>query len=211
MVIALLLYSVGFAQIAQEDSFETELDSITTENQASEFVKQHKSLHGKFETFNRVKHHSRLANDLFNLNKGGKEVYESEIGKTYYKMIERKEVPHHRVSYIVLDGNKKSLAEISKLRKEIISKYHQGTSFEKLAKTYSMDINGLRGGDTGWFAHGEMAPEFENKIVNDHHKVGAIFTMDIPSRKWYYVILKTYGKKMIEEIKVLKIVEPISN
>jgi len=73
-----------------------------------------------------------------------------------------------------------------------------------------MDINGLRGGDTGWFDHGEMAPEFEDKIVNDHHKVGSIFMMDIPSRKWYYIILKTHGKKMIEEIKVLKIVEPIS-
>ena len=73
-----------------------------------------------------------------------------------------------------------------------------------------MDINNKRGGDSGWFSSGEMMPEFENEIISDQHTIGDIFTIDVTSRNSYYVVLKTYDKKMIEEIKVLKIVEPIS-
>ena len=62
----------------------------------------------------------------------------------------------------------------------------------------------------GWFAKGEMDPEFENQVVNSYHKVGDIFQVYIPSRESYYVVLKTFDSLMIEEIKVLKIVEPIS-
>jgi parvulin-like peptidyl-prolyl isomerase len=132
------------------------------------------------------------------------------LEKTYYKLIERTQVLHHRVSYIILDGEKKSLQEISTLRNDIISKYRQGVPFEDLAKRYSMDMNAKRGGDSGWLANGDMTPEFENQVANSHYKVGDIFTVDIPSRKWYYVVLKTYDNMMIEELNVLKIIEPIS-
>lgn len=202
----ILLFSIGFSQ----EQFETKLDSITTEAQASEFIEQHKSAQGKLIVFNKEKHNTRLANDLFELGKGGKKVYESELEKTYYKLIGSENVLHHRVSYIYLDGNKKSLQDISIIRNDIIYKYKKGISFEDLAKRFSMDINSKRGGDSGWFSRGEMTPEFEDQISSDHHNIGDIFTIDVPSKNSYYVVLKTYDKKMIEEIKVLKIVEPIS-
>ena len=202
----LLICTVAFAQ----EQIEMELDSIGTENQASEFIEHHKSMRGQLITFNKEKHKTRLAHDLFELGIGGKRMYETEIENTYYKLLEKTQVLHHRVSYIFFDGHKKSIQDIEKLRKDIISKFKQGKPFEDLAKQYSMDINGKRGGDTGWFAHGEMVPEFENQVANGHHKVGDIFTVDVPSRKWYYVVLKTYDKEMIDEIKVLKVVEPIS-
>lgn len=202
----ILIFYIGFAQ----EQIETELDSITTEVQASEFIDHHKSAQGKLIVFNKEKHNTRLANDLFELGKGGKKVYESELNKTYYKLIDSENVLHNRVSYIFLDGNKKSLQDISFIRNDIISKYKKGIAFEDLAKRYSMDINSKRGGDSGWFSIGEMEPEFENQIISDHHAIGDIFTVDVPSKNLYYVVLKTYDKKMIEEIKVLKIVEPIS-
>lgn len=205
-IISILLYLIGFSQ----DQYETKLDSITTEAQASEFIERHKSAQGKLIVFNKEKHNTRLANDLFELGKGGKKVYQSELNKTYYKLIDTENVLHYRVSYIFLDGNKKPLQDISIVRNDIISKYKKGISFKDLAKRYSMDINNKRGGDSGWFSSGEMMPEFENEIISDQHTIGDIFTIDVTSRNSYYVVLKTYDKKMIEEIKVLKIVEPIS-
>jgi parvulin-like peptidyl-prolyl isomerase len=204
----ILLCSLGYSQ--EDITFESELDSITNEVQATTYIEQHKALQGKIIIFNKEKHHSRLANDLFELGKGGKKMYENEIDKTYYKLIERFKVPHYRISYIVLDGNKKSMDEISKLRSDIKTKFQNGTPFEELAKQYSMDINAKRGGDSGWFAMGEMLPEFEGQIINNRHKIGDLFTFEIPSKNWFYVALKTYDKMMIEEIKVLKVVEPIS-
>ncbi|MGM5471378.1 peptidylprolyl isomerase [Flavobacteriaceae bacterium LMO-SS05] len=204
--ITIFMCSMGFSQ----ELLETDLDSVTTEAQASKFIELHQSAHLKLITFNKEKHHSRLANDLFTLKKGGKKLYETEQDKTYYKLIERTKVLHHRVNYIFFDGHKKSIGEISKLRNAILSKYKQGTPFENLAKQYSMDINGKRGGDSGWFAKGDVVPEFEEQVTHGRYKIGDIFTFDIPSRKWYYVILKTYDSMMIEEIKVLKLVEPIS-
>lgn len=201
-----LLCFVGYTQ----DYLEIELDSINTETQAINFIEHQKTIHGKLITFNKEKHHTKLADDLFKLGKGEKKVYESELEKTYYKNIDKTMVLHYRVSYIILDGNKKSLSDISSLRKDIISKYKQGVHFEDLAKQYSMDINAKRGGDSGWFSKGELVSEFEDQISNDQHKIGDIFTIDIPSKKWYYVILKTFDKMMIEEITVLKIVEPIT-
>ena len=200
------LFFKGFAQ----EQILTELNSISSESQASEFIEHHKSVNGKLITFNREKHHSKLADDLFELSNGGKKTYDSEQEKTIYKLIDRNGVLHYRVSYILLDGNKKSMQEITALRNDIISKYKKGVSFEDLAKRYSMDINGKRGGDTGWFAHGEMLPEFEEEIISDHHSIGSIFKIDVPSKNWYYVVLKSFDKKMIDEIKVLKIVEPIT-
>lgn len=205
-IISILLFSIGFAQ----EQIETKLDSITTEAQASEFIEQHKSFKGKVVTFNKEKHQTRLSDDLFELGHGGKKVYETEMEKTHYKLIERHDVLHHRVSYIFFDGDKKTSQEISTLRNHIISKFKQGVPFENLAKRYSKDMNAKRGGDSGWFAKGEMVDEFENQVINGHFKVGDIFTIDVPSKNSYYVVLKTYDKKMIEEIKVLKIVEPIS-
>lgn len=193
-----------------QEQIEFELDSITTESEATQFIEHHKSVNGKLITFNREKHHSKLADDLFELGNGGKKTYQSEMEKTIYKLIDRKEVLHHRVSYILLDNNKKSMQEITTLRNIIISKYNEGTPFDELAKQYSMDINGRRGGDSGWFTYGEMLPEFEEEVISGQHTIGSIFKIDIQSKKWYYVVLKTYDKNLIDEIKVLKIVEPIT-
>jgi len=204
---ALILFTNG---LAQEISLETQLDSIVSEDQANEFVELNKSLNGKFVVFNKEKHRTRLADDLFRLGIGEKRVYETEIEKTYYKLINKNKVEHYRVSYIFLDGHKMSMSEITKLQYDIIAKYKQGIPFENLAKQYSMDNNARRGGDLGWFAIGEMDPDFENQVITSYHKVGDIFKVDIPSRDWYYVVLKTFDSMMIEEIKLLKVVEPIS-
>ena len=197
----------GFASIlnAQTD-FETQIDSIQDEIQAETFLKAHKSK-GKIFVFNKEKHNTRLAGELFDLNIGGKKVYSTDITKTYYKVLDKAEIPYHRASCIFLDGNKKSESEIELEKQSIISKYNKGYKFDYLAKLYSMDSNAKRGGDLGWFTKGDLHPEFENPVIDQTHNVGDLFVVEVPSKNGTYVVLKTEDTKYIEEIKVLKVSE----
>ena len=202
LVLLLLLPLFSFSQ----NSLEQELDSISTTEDAKAFAKAHKKINkSKVLTFNKEKHKTRLADDLFKLSKGGKKVIKKDEKKTYYKVIDKEETLHYRASYIYFDGRKMSLEEINNKRSKIIKQYKQGYKFGALAKIHSMDLNGKRGGDLGWFPEGQMHPDFENAIKT--HAVKDIFTLDITEGQWYYIILKTYDAKPIEEITVLKYTE----
>ena len=45
--------------------------------------------------------------------------------------------------------------------KEIIEQLNQGKSFEELAKSRSQCPSGKKGGNLGWFSHGQMVKEFQ--------------------------------------------------
>lgn len=197
-----------YSQVIAQNDFEIELDSISTELEATNYLKNNTSKKGKLIIFNREKHNTTLADGLFNLSIGGKKVYKTDLENTYYKVIEKTKIPYFRISYIYLDGSKTSKEEIHDLRQKIFSKYNEGIPFNELARLYSMDSNAKRGGDLGWFTHGDTGTEFENAVINSANSVGDIFTVDITEKQWYYVVLKTHDTKMIEEIKVLKLTEP---
>ena len=170
------------------------------------FAKTYKKANkSKLYTFNKEKHKTRLADDLFKLSKGAKKVVKNEDKNTYYKIIDKKNVLHYRASYIYFDGNKMTLEDINKKRAKIMAQYKQGYKFDALAKLHSMDLSANRGGDLGWFPEGEMHPKFEEAIKN--HNTNDIFTLDIEEGKWYYIVLKTYDAKPIEEITVIKYTE----
>ncbi|WCO03298.1 peptidylprolyl isomerase [Psychroserpens ponticola] len=207
--ILLLLVFVTTSICFSQNNFESELDSIQTLDEAKIYVKKNKSLKGKVITFNKEKHHTQIADELFRLAKGSKKVYKTDMEKTYYKVVDKNEIPYQKLSYIYLDGKEKSMEEINILRHNIIAKYRNGFRFEDLAKLYSMDTNAKRGGDLGWVTQGDLHPDFEAHVLDNSHEVNDIFTVDIPKQQWYYVILKTEGTKFIEEIKVLKVTEPV--
>lgn len=189
-----------------QDTLEKKLDSVSSIDEANTFAKTHKKANkSKVYIFNKEKHKTRLANDLFKLSEGGKKVVKSDNNKTYYKVIAKERKLHYKVSYIFLDGKKMTKEAINTKRSKIISQYKQGYKFEALAQLHSMDPNAKRGGDLGWFPEGRMHPDFENAIASQ--QVGDIFTLDIDDRKWHYVILKTHDQKEIEEITVLKFSE----
>lgn len=202
----LLLFTIT---ATAQTNFETELNAVQDETQATKFLETHTSHPGQLFVFNKEKHKTELAKELFKLGKGGNKVVHTEIEKIHYKIIDAYDVPYYRVSYIYFDGSKKTQDEIFKLQQLVLTKYQQGFKFKDLAKQYSMDGNATRGGDLGWFAQDEMVSEFEAAIINSTTSVGEIFTLNIPERNWYYVVLKTHAPKMIEEIKVLKITEKI--
>ncbi len=45
--------------------------------------------------------------------------------------------------------------------KDVIGQLNQGISFEELAKTKSQCPSGKKGGNLGWFSHGQMVKEFQ--------------------------------------------------
>ena len=55
---------------------------------------------------------------------------------------------------------------------DLIERYKEGESFEKLAATYSSDQNALEGGSLGWRKSSELPSLFSNVVVN--MKVGEI-------------------------------------
>lgn len=189
-----------------QDMVETEIDSIVSIEQAQIFTKTYKT--ASVITFNKEKHNTSLSNELFNKGLGSKKVYENEVEKVIYKVVDRYQVPYYRVSYIYFDGTMMSLNEIDKKRQSVIAQYKSGIPFSDLANQFSMDQNAKRGGDLGWITHGDVVQEFEDAIVNQQ-ELNSIYTLDLPERNWYYIILQTHAPKMIEEIKVLKFTQAL--
>lgn len=185
---------------------ETEIDSIASFEQAQNFTKTYNT--ASVVTFNKEKHNTLLANELFTKGLGGKKVYENDVEKIIYKVVERNEIPFYRVSYIYFDGSQLSRNDIDKKRQAIIAQYKSGIPFSDLAHQFSMDQNAKRGGDLGWITHGDVVQEFEDAIVNQQ-ELNNIYTLDLPERNWYYIILPTHAPKMIEEIKVLKFTQAL--
>ena len=205
-LLVLLLISPLF--VFSQNSIEQELDSISNKEDAKAFAKTHKKTNkSKVLVFNKEKHKTKLANELFRLSVGGKKVVDKDQKKTYYKVIDKEKILHYRVSYIYFDGRKMTVNDINSKRSKIIKQYKQGYKFEALAKLHSMDINANKGGDLGWFPEGQTHPDFENAVKTQSK--GDIFTLDIPDKQWYYVVLKTYDAEPIEEITVLKYTEVV--
>lgn len=201
-----IIFLLSFNTSAQR-KLQKELDSVTTIEKAQRFINSKNGKKNKIITFNEEKHKTKLTQELLKLSNGGHKVVKREDENIHYKILEKNEIIYYRVSYILLDGKEFSISSIEKLRPQIIEQHERGVPFKDLALQYSMDNNKKRGGDSGWFTNGDMLPEFEQQVMNDKHQKDDIFTVNVESNQWYYVVKKTHDKKSITEIKVLKVVE----
>lgn len=174
-----------------------DLSKIVTLPQAETFVDANPNLEAEIISITQGQDLGEIPPNIFNHKPG----YTFQIGEYEYKIVNASSLPSFRVSYIYLDGNKYSKAEIDKTRQQIISKYKAGTSFLQLVKKYNMDGN--KTGDTNWFREGMMVKEFENAVKS--HKKGDIFTVDTPEQNWYHVVLKTYQDIQTKRLDILKV------
>jgi len=126
--ILFLFTSILFAQ----NDFEKSLDSVQTLDDVNLFFKKNKTAKGKVIVFNQEKHKTKMAEDIFKMRIGAKKYFKDSPQKTYYKVIEKYEIPYYRVSYVYLDGNKISMKEINNIRENVISRYHNGYRFTDL-------------------------------------------------------------------------------
>jgi parvulin-like peptidyl-prolyl isomerase len=138
----------------------------------------------KLYSLNPAKDTSKRDRQLFKMKPG--EIANIDGGK--YKVIKDTGNFTFRASYIYLDGAVLTHSQIYSLRALILKQYAAGVTFGDLADKYTMDGN-RKHGDVGAFQSGMMAKEFEEG-VRDHEK-DEVFTLDIPEKKWYYIVKKT--------------------
>jgi parvulin-like peptidyl-prolyl isomerase len=173
------------------------LAAIKTVQQAKELISSSPKSEAELFTITSDKDTSGITLPLFDKKPG----HVFSIDEFTYKILEADSYPEFRVSFIYLDGNQLPLATIDSLRSEILSKYKSGTYFYDLARAYTMD--GDHNGDLGWFGENVMVKEFEVAIRK--HKKLDIFPVDIPARKWYYVVLKTYDDRVVKKLTILRV------
>ena len=86
-----------------------------------------------------------------------------------------------------LDVDKKNRAKAE----EVLKRARAGEDFAKLAQEFSTDGSKDKGGDLGWFGHGDMVPEFEQAAYA--LKPGEI--SDVVQSKFGFHIIKLEEKK----------------
>lgn len=174
-----------------------DLKNIQSIEQANALVEDFPDLKASVYTFN-------AKTDTFPNNKKLLKSRKGDIVKIEnitYKILDTGAMKIFRVSYIYFDGSQLSLRTVNSFREKIIRKYKKGILFETLAKQYTMDGNTT--GDTGYFGENIMVPEFESAVRQ--HEKGDLFTVDIPSLNWYFIVKKTYADQTFEGMKVLVI------
>ena len=176
---------------------EEQIAPINTIEQAKILIQVHPELDGQIWTTIPETHATDTSNVFTSKKKGA--VFSDE--NRVFKVLNTQKTNAHRVSYIYLDRSKLSMEAINALRKTILEKYKAGTPFTELANEYTMDHN--KTGDLNWFKDGTMVPLFEKAVKK--HKVNDIFIVDIPENKWYYVTLKTFQDKELEELTLLSV------
>ncbi len=73
------------------------------------------------------------------------------------------------------------------LAESVLAQILAGANFEEMATKYGEDATALKGGDLGWFAKGEMVPQFEQAVFS--MEKGEISQELVESPEGYHIIL----------------------
>lgn len=177
-----LLILAACGQSVDYRSQELTLDKAVTIEDAYKLAEKYSFV--KMSPLNSSKDTTALDKQLFAMNIGDT----ATIDGRYYRIVADTGNYTFRASYIHLDGAVLTHRSIDSLRTLIQAQYAAGKSFEELNAKYNMDPN-QKDGDTGPFTAGMMVKPFEDAVRV--HKKGDIFLVDVPDKKWYFVVKKT--------------------
>jgi parvulin-like peptidyl-prolyl isomerase len=184
--------------VCAQETVTEKFQKINTIQDAEQFVKANPALKPAILKLSAGKDSSLIEKRLLRQNKG--DVF--SVGYVTYKVVEAKDTVNYRANYIFLDGGALSNTEIDSLKKIILQKHSQGTSFEKLSDEYTMDGNTTHG-DTDWFFGEYMFPkEFQDAVAT--HKLNDVFFVDVSDKQWHYIVKKTYDDRVKKDIVVLR-------
>ena len=171
---------------------------INTVPEAQQYIDANPTLKPALLTLSYGKDTSLIEKRLLRQKKG--DVF--SVGYVTYKVLESAETVAYRANYIFLDGSSLTPSQVDSLKKIITQKASSGTSFEQLSDQYTMDGNNTHG-DTGWFFGEEMMPkEFQDAVSK--HKLGEIYSVDVPEKQWHYIVKKSYDDQIKKDVKVLR-------
>ena len=192
------LFVILSLSVFSQETVTEKFQKITTVQQAEQFVAANPTLKPAILKLSVGKDSSLIEKRLLRQNKG--DIF--SVGYVTYKVVEAKDTVDYRANYIFLDGGSLSASEIDSLKKIIVQKHSQGTSFEQLSDEYTMDGNTTRG-DTDWFFGEFMFPkEFQDAVAT--HKLNEVFFVDVSEKQWHYIVKKTHDDRIKKDIVVLR-------
>lgn len=185
-------------QLLAQPTVREQFEKINTVAEAEKYISANANLKPALLKLSYGKDTALIDKRLLKQNKG--DVF--SVGYVTYKVLEVDENINYRASYVFLDRSSLSNSEVDSLSKLITQKHGAGASFEQLSDQYTMDGNTTHG-DLGWFFGEDMVPkELQDAVAK--HKKGDIFYVDVPERKWYYIVKKTYDDQIKKDITVLR-------
>ena len=192
------LFVIMSLSVFSQETVTEKFQKINTVQQAEQFVAANPTLKPAILKLSVGKDSSLIEKRLLRQNKG--DIF--SVGYVTYKVVEAKDTVDYRANYIFLDGGSLSASEIDSLKKIIVQKHSQGTSFEQLSDEYTMDGNTTRG-DTDWFFGEFMFPkEFQDAVAT--HKLNEVFFVDVSEKQWHYIVKKTHDDRIKKDIVVLR-------
>jgi parvulin-like peptidyl-prolyl isomerase len=191
----LLIILLASATVASAQDAAQLFAKVKNTRQAQKLIADNPSLRIRILSFSDERDTAMSFKPFFRLKPGETFLQDS----IYYKLLSQETYPALRCSYIYLDGDSLSPSAIDNKRKEIITAYRAGSSFAGLVHIYNMDSN--PNGDTGWFGPDIMVRDFEDAVRD--HKKGDLFILELPDKRWYYVVLKTHENRMIKKVTLL--------
>ncbi len=191
LLILVLAAFVSSQQLPTIEQVRTDLKAIKSQQQAQAYIDK-SGLRGSILELDEIQDSSAVAMKLFKMKSGDViEQLSGDQSSTFiYKVLVVIEQEADRVQYIYFDNTKLTKKSIDSLRSVVVKRLGKGETFAALAKQYSMDPNGKRGGDSGWYDRQNFVPEFVQPVLS--HKKGDVFSVDIPRNKWYYVVRKSH-------------------
>jgi len=182
----LLVFAVAFVFIAQAQKMTVAQMKIELEKSPNSplYTKQILKKRFKIDTIvvTRTSLFHSLADSLAYTGKIKKVYgpYDQQGSKFLVQVLAKSPNVFYKVSQIFIDTSIFSHKFIDSLGNSIIEKIKNGsTTFEQMAKTYSMGGEGPTEGDIGWVARGVLMPEIEREIVK--RKKGEVFRMWSPN------------------------------
>ena len=173
---AILYLSTLSNMLAQE----VDLSNVNSIADAQVFIEENPSVFAMTDYISTTKDSVSYYRDQINL----KTVREQK------KFLEVKPIVSMKLNYIFFDGSQLSKATIDLKRKEILELYKKGATSDELVAQFTMDRNVKPGGNFGWIDELAVEPTFREAVKR--HKKNDVFVVDVPDKKWYYIVFKLY-------------------